>query len=174
MLCAARARQLHQPQRVLEIDLAKCGPRTRLAHGCAERAEDVIRDEPVTDAIERREVRQHLPQLWRCRLAVDVTARQRNHRRPRRMRQEPSQAFATDETGRSGDERGLLRGQFAAGDAKVGSVIFISVTGPYFRAASRISDPSPITTMARSPDFAKSRSIVVAIAAASTARTRAA
>ena len=103
MPCAAGARQLGEPQRVLEIDLAKCGPRTRLAHGCAERAEDVVRDEPVTHALERREVRQHLPQLRRGRLAVDVTARQRNHRRPRRMRQEPSQAFATDETGRSGD-----------------------------------------------------------------------
>ena len=108
----------------------------------------MVRDEPVTLALERREVRQHLPQLRRGRLAVDVTAGQRNHRRPRRMRQEPSQAFATDETGRAGDQRGLLRGQFAAGGAKVGSVIFISVTDPYFRTASgsrtrRRSRPSP-------------------------------
>src|SRR5688572_8227434 len=174
MSCAARACQLGESQRVLEIDLAKCGPRTRLAHGCAERTEDVVRNEPVTHALERREIRQHLAQLRRGRLAVDVTARQRNYRRPRRMRQEPPEAFAPDETGRAGDQRGLLCGQFAAGGAKVGSVIFISVTGPYFRTASRISEPSPITTIARSPDFGKSRAIVTAIAAASTARTRAA
>jgi len=52
--------------------------------------------------------------------------------------------------------------------AKSGSEIFISVTGPYFAAASRILAASPTSTMTRSPGRGNASAVTAAVSARST------
>ena len=56
----------------------------------------------------------------------------------------------------------------ASAGAKSGSEIFISVTGPYFAAASRIFAASPISTITRSAGRGKASAVTAAVSARST------
>src|SRR4030095_13552200 len=99
---------MRRSQRILEVDLTERGARARPAHRSAERAEDMVSDELVAMTAERRKIRQYLPKLRGSPFVTNVAACQHDHGRPCGVREQPAQALATDEAGRSRDQRGSL------------------------------------------------------------------